>query len=162
MVLMVVLLRNRFKFNCKIWFSSVNLGSPTCMDQFGDDVAAAQKVGAISLSKGKDTGRGTSSADELLRGAEGDDSGALVKGRSTIQGKGVAERQKLAARCLSRWCQAKLLSMGISKALITTGGGLILAIPLILIQHLLERVINRRLDQWDTIPSDLTATLTNQ
>lgn len=58
--------------------------------------------------------------------------------------------------------QAKLLSMGISKALITTGGGLILAIPLILIQHLLERVINRRLDQWDTIPSDLTATLTNQ
>ena len=54
---------------------------------------------------------------------------------------------------------AQLLSAGISKALITTVAGLSLAIPLIFVHQLLTQKVEKRLDQWDRIPTQLIALL---
>ncbi|MEC8678100.1 MAG: MotA/TolQ/ExbB proton channel family protein [Candidatus Margulisiibacteriota bacterium] len=54
---------------------------------------------------------------------------------------------------------AQLLSAGISKALITTVAGLSLAIPLIFVHQLLIQKVEKRLDQWDRIPTQLIALL---
>ncbi|MGA0241561.1 MAG: MotA/TolQ/ExbB proton channel family protein [Candidatus Marinamargulisbacteria bacterium] len=51
------------------------------------------------------------------------------------------------------------LSVGISKALITTVAGLSLAIPLMFIHHYLSGRIEARLDDWDAIPTQLMAHL---
>ena len=54
---------------------------------------------------------------------------------------------------------AQLLSAGISKALITTVAGLSLAIPLMFVHQLLTQKVEKRLDQWDRIPTQLVALL---
>ena len=54
---------------------------------------------------------------------------------------------------------AQLLSGGISKALITTVAGLSLAIPLMFVHQLLTQKVEKRLDQWDRIPTQLVALL---
>lgn len=57
---------------------------------------------------------------------------------------------------------AELLSVGISKALITTVAGLSLAIPLMFVHQFLTAKIDERLDEWDNIPVQLLAYLSDQ
>ena len=54
---------------------------------------------------------------------------------------------------------AQLLSSGISKALITTVAGLSLAIPLMFIHQYLSNRIERRIDDWDRIPTQIISSL---
>ena len=51
----------------------------------------------------------------------------------------------------------KQLSMGISKALITTVAGLSLAIPLLFLHQWVQNAIDKRLNDWDGIPQQLIA-----
>ena len=53
--------------------------------------------------------------------------------------------------------KAELLSAGISKALVTTVAGLSLAIPLMFIHQMIHEKINKRLDEWNNIPVQLSA-----
>ena len=58
--------------------------------------------------------------------------------------------------------QAELLSAGISKALVTTVTGLSLAIPLMFVHQFLTSKIDDRLDEWDNIPVQLLAYMSDQ
>ena len=58
--------------------------------------------------------------------------------------------------------QAELLSAGISKALVTTVTGLSLAIPLMFVHQFLTSKIDDRLDEWDNIPIQLLAYMSDQ
>lgn len=58
--------------------------------------------------------------------------------------------------------KAALLSAGISKALITTVGGLSLAIPLMFVHQWLSDCINNRINEWDNIPSQVLLAINRQ
>ena len=57
---------------------------------------------------------------------------------------------------------AELLSMGISKALVTTVAGLSLAIPLMFVHQYLSSKIDECMDQWNAIPNQLLAFLNDR